>query len=159
MNDLTIKEFTQLDDVVLQDISMFVEKVFVDFPPNIPTPLADLQVELAPDKKPYVLIAYQAEEIVGVCMTHAWKYIENYRHIWIVGIEKSQRGKGLGTRLYSMAEKYSKAELSSGMTISTNNTFRQQLRLLIKLGFDIYDVGPSRMSSLLKIKLKKDFIS
>ncbi len=65
----------------------------------------------------------------------------SYFHIWRIAVKKVFRGQGIGSQIYEEIEKFAKKKGYKGVTINTNNRYRLNLELLIKRGYEIYDVN------------------
>lgn len=69
-----------------------------------------------------------------------YERIPDYYHIWQLGVDKEFRGRGVATSLYEVVERFAQEHGYKGVTMNTFNKFRNNLRLALKRGYQIYDL-------------------
>ena len=90
---------------------------------------------------PLIIEAYENDELVGFAL--CYERIPGYYHIWDLGVDEKHRGKGMATNIYDAIERYAKERKYKGVTLNTFNKFKQNIRLLLNRGYEIYDIEKS----------------
>lgn len=99
---------------------------------------------------------FDGDKMVGYAMCYN-RYPGLY-HIWQLGVLKEHRGKGVGSQIYEEIEKYSKKRKYRGVSLNTFNSHKENIILIIKRGYQIYDIDKTgEFKSCPKIMLKLEF--
>lgn len=73
-------------------------------------------------------------------------------------MDDKMRGKGVATEIYNAVEKFAREKDFKGVSLNTFNEWKDNLRLVLKLGYKIYDLDKSgENEEEPKIMLKKSF--
>lgn len=93
-----------------------------------------------------------------IAFAFCYNRIPNYYHIWELGVNEKSRKKGIATQIYEAIENYARENKYKGITLNTFNRFWLNIRLLLKRGYEIYDLEKEgEFENNPKIKLRLNF--
>ena len=99
---------------------------------------------------------FDGNKMVGYAMCYN-RYPGLY-HIWQLGVLKPHRSKGIGTQICDEIEKYARERKYKGVSLNTFNSHKNNIILIIKRGYQIYDIDKTgEFKDWPKIMLKLEF--
>lgn len=121
----------RLPEIVIINYEIF--KDMYDWPPYT---LDDYTRRLE-NKDPIIFIAEEKGKIVGSSIS----YGEGDKfYLWILGVSKEFRGKGVASKLLDLREQYAKENNFKKISTKVYNVSKEMLSLFIKRGYVIVDV-------------------
>ena len=105
---------------------------------------------------PLIVEVRENNQTIGFCL--CYQRYPNYYHIWDLGVEESFRGRGVASKIYDTVEEYAKNKKYLGISINTFNRHKDNIRLLIKRGYEICGLETEgKFTNNPKINLKFTF--
>ncbi len=123
----------------LKKIAAFNHSIFQSIYENEPYSLDQYQYRLK-DVEPLIYLAEVDNKIVGNSISFVK---DNSWYLWILGVHKDYRNKGLGTRLIELNELYAKNSKFEYIYTKVYNISKEMLRLLLNRGYYITNIDIS----------------
>lgn len=135
MNEITIQEFTTLNEEVLELLLSLEEKIFE-------TPLSRevLLRELVSRPNLHILVAFVGEEPAGYKIGFEYHSDHEYFYSWNGGVIAEFRRQGIARALMEEQHRWAKANGFRYIRTQTKNKYRNMLLLNIRFGFDVTGV-------------------
>ncbi len=134
MVEITIGSASDLAEIVSCN-----HAIFKSMHENEPYSLDQYQDRLK-DEEPLIYLAKVDNEIVGNSISFAKN---SSWYLWILGVHKDHRNKGLGTRLIELNELHAKNNKYEFITAKVYNVSKNMLRLLLERGYYIINIDIS----------------
>ncbi len=133
-----------------------LNKIFSKYP-NAHDYSSEFAYDKTIDHDPLIIEAYENSQLIGFAL--CYQRYPNLYHIWDLGVEELFRGKGIASKIYDEVEKYAQKKGYLGVSLNTFNRFKENIRLLIKRGYEIYDLEKDsefedNPKIMLKLRLK-----
>lgn len=114
----------------------------------------DQYAERLKDLQPKIFIAKIGDRIVGNSISYKK---DNSLYIWIMGVLKEHRNKGIATELFENNEKFARDNKCESITVKVYNVSKEMLSALLSRNYEIVDVEKSETSTkynAIHLKLK-----
>lgn len=123
----------------LEQIVMTNYKIFQGMYEQEPYSIDHYQEKLK-DIAPKILIAKVDGKIVGDSISFDRK---DSLYIWIMGVLKEHRNKGIANKLFENNEQFARANEYKSVTVKVYNVSKEMLRVLLARGYQITEVEQS----------------
>jgi len=144
-----IKEGTFSD---LQEITQLNKIIFQDMYESEPYSLETYKERLK-NKTSYILLIKTNQEIIA----NSIAYIENNKlYIWILGVKKEHRNKGIASKLLDQNEAYAKKNKIKSITAKVYNVSPIMQLLHLKKGYLITDFKKGKKEKLNEVHFEKN---
>ena len=133
--DIKEGDINQLEQIV--DVN---RQIFKGMYEQDPYSLEQYEEKLS-DKQPKIFIAENNGQIIADSISFKRN---GSLYIWIMGVLKEYRNKGIATKLFENNEQFAKSNGYESVSIKVYNVSKKMLRLLSERGYQIVDTEESK---------------